>query len=69
MVDSSEQHRRECEARHWIREGYTDAKSVEPLMVRIAANRGLEAANELRQEMRRQWVRRQEWLHVPPAES
>lgn len=60
--NSSEQHRRECEARHWLRSGYQEAGSVNELMQRIEQKRGPEAAAELRQEMRRQWSRRAEWM-------
>lgn len=60
--NGSEQHRRECEARHWLRSGYQDAASVEELMQRIEQKRGPEAAAQLRQEMRRQWLRRTEWM-------
>ena len=69
MVDSSEKHRRECEARSWLRKGYTNAKAVDELMARIAGHRGQEAASELREEMRRQWGRRREWLNPAPARS
>nr|WP_254574583.1 hypothetical protein [Stenotrophomonas acidaminiphila] len=62
MVDTSQQHRLECEARDWLRRGYIDAKSVDALIDSIGRKRGLKAANELRQEMRRQWKRRLEWL-------
>ena len=58
----SEQHRRECEARAWLRRGYTDAASVDALMRRIAAHRGKAAAERLRSDMREQWARRSEWL-------
>ena len=58
----SEQHRRECEAREWLRRGYTDAHSVDGLMHKIAAKRGEAAAERLRADMREQWARRPEWL-------
>lgn len=59
---TDEAFRRECEARHWLREGYTSAEAVEDLMKRIAKQRGADAAEVLRSEMRRQWARRAEWL-------
>lgn len=59
---SSERHRRECEARHWLRMGYQTADRVDELIGRIAARRGQAAAEQLRQEMRQQWRRRAEWL-------
>lgn len=59
---TDEDHRRECEARNWIRQGYFTANRVEELMQRIERHRGREAAASLREEMRRQWMRREEWL-------
>lgn len=53
--DETEQHRNECEARHWLRAGYTSAARVEELMSRIATKRGRVAAERLRDEMRKQW--------------
>lgn len=50
-----EQHRRECEARHWLAKGITSPEAVEHLMSRIAAKRGQASADDLREEMRRQW--------------
>lgn len=57
-----EDHRRACEARHWLREGYSTPALVGELMERIAKKRGEGAAQELRLEMRAQWARRAEWL-------
>lgn len=65
---TDEQFRRECEARHWIREGYFSAARVDELMERISKRRGAEAASALREEMRRQWQRRTEWLQREEAE-
>lgn len=59
---SSEAHRLQCEARHWLREGNTTPETVADLMKRIEGKRGRQAAEELREEMRRQWARRREWL-------
>ena len=59
---ADEAHRRECEARHWIREGYFALDRVEALMVRITKHRGADAAEALRSEMRRQWALRADWL-------
>lgn len=56
-----EDRRRICEARDWLRRGYTRPKPVAELMARIAAKRGEQAAQELREEMRRQWSNRNEW--------
>lgn len=57
-MEATEDHRRECEARDWLRRGYTSAAAVDELMTRIAAKRGQSAANALRDEMRRQWTLR-----------
>ena len=54
----------ECEARHWLREGYSTPRRVDELMERIRSRRGAEAADALRQEMRLQWTRRDEWLEA-----
>jgi hypothetical protein len=37
---------------------------VDELITRIAQRRGAAAAEELRDEMRRQWKRRHEWMEV-----
>lgn len=50
----SEQHRAECEARHWLRLGYGTPDRIGELMLRVAAKRGQAAADALRLEMRRQ---------------
>ena len=58
MIDAEpfdEDHRRECEARTWLRMGYDTAARVDELMTRIAKHRGRQAAEALRAEMRRQW--------------
>ena len=62
MNDTSDRFRHECEARHWLRQGYTTPKLVAELQARIAAKRGADAAEALVQEMRRQWKRRAEWM-------
>jgi len=62
--DATEEHRRACEARHWIRQGYRNSKWVDELIIRVAQRRGAAAAEELREEMRRQWKRRREWMEV-----
>jgi hypothetical protein len=57
-----EDHRRECEARDWLRRGYTTPAKVEQLLTLIEQKRGPHAAHDLRAEMRRQWARRREWM-------
>ncbi|WVK05046.1 hypothetical protein AB8807_05360 [Xanthomonas campestris pv. olitorii] len=53
---------RACEARHWLRRGYTDAAKVQELRLRIAAQRGYAAADLLVEEMREQWRHRRQWI-------
>ncbi|AOY64064.1 MULTISPECIES: DUF7696 family protein [Xanthomonas] len=64
MIDGAnvEGFRRACEARHWLRQGYTDAAKVQELRLRIAAQRGYAAADLLVVEMREQWRHRREWI-------
>lgn len=62
---SSRKYLLECEARQWLREGYTTRNKVADLMERIEKKRGMTAALELRQEMLRQWERRAEWQGEP----
>lgn len=64
MVSTNDIERRrlECEAREWLRRGYSTGPAVEGLMRDIARQRGQESADRLRAEMRRQWARRSEWL-------
>ncbi|OOW63334.1 hypothetical protein Xlen_02595 [Xanthomonas campestris pv. leeana] len=59
--EDTEAHRRQCEARHWLRQGYTNARSVALLQQLIAAKRGDQAAQDLRDEMREQWKSRRHW--------
>lgn len=61
MDTYSEDYRRQCEARTWLRAGYTDRKAVDGLVARIAAMRGQAAAEQLREEMRQQWQCRRDW--------
>ena len=62
MSDQS-QFMRECEARTWLRKGYTSQEKVAELEKLLAAKRGKNAAQAVIEEMRRQWSRRSEWLH------
>jgi len=64
MDDATEEHRRACEARHWIRQGCNSGRWVDELIARIAGKRGPAAAEILREEMRRQWVCRREWMEA-----
>ena len=58
----SEQHRRECEAREWLRRGYIKTADVNRLMEKIEEKRGKAAADRLWNDMKEQWARRSEWL-------
>ncbi len=67
MTDTStEAHRRACEARQWLREGYITEAKVNDLMERISSKRGCAAANALREEMRLQWKNRTTWWEGAP---
>ncbi|TXD43085.1 hypothetical protein TR80_009515 [Xanthomonas campestris] len=59
--DATEQQRRACEARHYLRQGYTDRASVTQLLARITQQLGVASATALHQEMRRQWECRAQW--------
>ncbi|QSQ39762.1 DUF7696 family protein [Xanthomonas translucens] len=61
-AEATELQRRACEARHYLKQGFTEPAAVERLMVRIREKRGLAAADQLLADMRAQWKRRQEWL-------
>lgn len=55
---TDEQHRMECEARLWLRETKGNKAAVDELIGRIEKRRGKQAADDLRDEMRRQWQAR-----------
>ena len=57
----------ECEARYWLRRGNTTPEKVEDLKEVLVKKRGEAAVTRLVDEMRRQWVRRREWLEVGDA--
>jgi DNA-binding GntR family transcriptional regulator len=48
----SEQFRRECEAREWLRRTDSDPERIKDVLERIKSKRGKEAAEILRQDMR-----------------
>lgn len=60
--DEQEQQRRVMEARARLREGYTTRAKVDELMLAVAKRRGQAAADQLREDMRAQWLTRSEWL-------
>jgi hypothetical protein len=55
-------HLLECEARTWLRKGYTTPARIQELTLLIGKRRGQAGAERLVEEMRRQWRRRAEWL-------
>lgn len=59
---TSEAWRAICEARSWLRQGYTSPEKVAELAAAVTAKRGAAAAEALREEMRRQWRIRTEWM-------
>ena len=63
MPDQADrQYMHECEARQWLRLGYTSEAMVDEQREKITAKRGAAAADRLIEEMRRQWKRRREWF-------
>lgn len=62
MSNEIEWHRRECEAREWLRLGYATPERIADLKQRITARRGEAAAEHLIDEMRRQWQKRDNWM-------
>jgi len=66
MDDETERHRRICEARDWLRKGYTSAKEVNELLARVADKRGEQAAATLQADMREQWRCRRSWWEDAP---
>lgn len=54
--------RRECEARAWLRAGYANAAKLVELKTLLRKHRSEAAVDMVIEEMRRQWVRREEWM-------
>ena len=59
-------HMLQCEARYWLRRGYTTPERRVDLR-EVLKKRGDDAFEKLIEEMRRQWRRRLEWLEVEDA--
>lgn len=55
-MSTTEQYRRECEARYWLVAGYNSKEKVSILRRMIAVKRGERAAEYLIEEMRRQFA-------------
>ena len=58
----SEQWRAVCEARSWLKQGYTTPRMVQELHDRIRGKRGIAAADQLVADMRDQWRMRSDWF-------
>ena len=56
MSNYSQEWRRQCEAREWIKRTKGSPQAVEALLKRIASKRGQAAADLLRQDMREAWA-------------
>lgn len=54
-MDTSEQHRAECEARYWLGMGFTTRSKTEQLREEIRKKRGQKAADYLIENMRIEW--------------
>jgi len=57
------QERLVCEAQTWLRKGYITKAKIEELRAMLKRHRRHEAIEKLVEEMRRQWVRRSEWMN------
>jgi len=62
VTEDLAQHRRECEARTWIRAGYINDSKLLELRLTLGKHRRPEAVEQVVEEMRRQWQRRREWM-------
>ena len=51
-MNDSEEYRRQCEAREWMRRTAGDPLRIKELLKRISQKRGKEAAEVLRQDLR-----------------
>jgi len=51
-MNDSEEYRRQCEAREWMRRTDGEPLRIKELLKRIASKRGKEAAEVLRQDLR-----------------
>ena len=54
--DTTEAHRAACEARYWLRQGFTTKEKVAELRERISRKRGAAAAEKLIQNMRKEYA-------------
>jgi hypothetical protein len=61
MEHDQAQHRLECEARYWVRRGFTTPDKILELG-QLLKHRPNAALGRLIDEMRSQWQRRSEWM-------
>lgn len=54
---------RACEARYWLRKGYSTPDRIDELRAELHKKRGTNAIETLIEEMRRQWRTRKDWLN------
>ncbi|HHW4679396.1 MAG TPA: DUF7696 family protein [Xylella sp.] len=64
---SSEQWRRICKARSWLRQGDVTVRQVQALRRRIAGIRGDGVADALLEEMRWLWKMHRSWMQETPS--
>lgn len=63
MADQEQrQHMLACEARYWLRRGFTTSERVAELEQILVKKRGFVGVARLVDEMRRQWGARRDWL-------
>lgn len=60
---------RACEARYWLRKGYTTQERVDELREFLHKKRGTNAIELLIEEMRNQWRIRSLWINQPIGEA
>lgn len=56
MIDP-DQFRRDAEAREWLRRMKRDPARIKALLLRIEGRRGKAAAEQLRDDMRKEWAK------------
>ena len=61
-TDKTEELRMLCEAREWLRRGYTTEAKAKDLGRQITSKRGKAAWDRLYREMRQQWKTKNEWM-------
>lgn len=62
MTQDQARFRLECEARAWLRAGYTNKSMLDELRKMLGKHRRENAIEQVIEEMRRQWARKDEWM-------